>query len=111
VNDSLIMVDLINRERAEGIEIHQVIRDSATRRFRPIMLTTMTTFCGLMPMMLEKSLQAKFLIPMAVSLAFGVLFATLITLLLVPSLYMILEDIKSAFGFVFGRRQTDSVTR
>lgn len=111
VNDSLIMVDLINRERAEGIDIHQVIRDSATRRFRPIMLTTMTTFCGLMPMMMEKSLQAKFLIPMAVSLAFGVLFATLITLLLVPSLYMILEDVKSAFGFVFGRRQTDGATR
>ena len=59
------------------------------------MLTTMTTFCGLMPMMMEKSLQARFLIPMAVSLAFGVLFATSITLLLVPSLYMILEDIKA----------------
>ncbi len=94
VNDSLIMIDLINRERRAGIEIHQVIRDSATRRFRPIMLTTLTTFCGLIPMMLEKSLQARFLIPMAVSLAFGVLFATMITLLLVPSLYMILEDIK-----------------
>jgi len=95
VNDSLIMVDLINRERRAGIEIHQVIRDSATRRFRPIMLTTMTTFFGLVPMMLEKSLQARFLIPMAVSLAFGVVFATMITLLLVPSLYMTLEDIKA----------------
>jgi multidrug efflux pump subunit AcrB len=95
VNDSLIMVDLINRERKEGIELHQIIRDSITRRFRPIMLTTMTTFCGLMPMMMEKSLQARFLIPMAVSLAFGVLFATSITLLLVPSLYMILEDAKA----------------
>jgi multidrug efflux pump subunit AcrB len=95
VNDSLIMIDLINRERSEGIEIHQVIRDSATRRFRPIILTTMTTFVGLIPMILEKSLQAKVLIPMAVSLAFGIVFATSITLLLVPSLYMILEDIKS----------------
>jgi len=95
VNDSLIMIDLINRERAEGIELHQVIRDSATRRFRPIILTTLTTFFGLVPMLLEKSLQARFLIPMAVSLAFGVVFATMITLLLVPSLYMILEDIKS----------------
>ena len=92
VNDSLIMVDLINRERAEGIEIHQVIKDSATRRFRPILLTTLTTFFGLVPMLLERSLQAKFLIPMAISLAFGVVFATMITLLLVPSLYMILED-------------------
>lgn len=98
VNDSLIMIDLINRERREGIEIHHVIRDSVTRRFRPIILTTMTTFAGLVPMMLEKSLQARFLIPMAVSLAFGVFFATMITLLLVPSLYMILEDAKNLFN-------------
>ena len=95
VNDSLIMIDLINRERAEGVELHQVVRDSATRRFRPIMLTTLTTFFGLVPMLLERSLQARFLIPMAVSLAFGIVFATGITLLLVPSLYMILEDIKT----------------
>ncbi|MBC8377917.1 MAG: efflux RND transporter permease subunit, partial [Planctomycetes bacterium] len=107
VNDSLIMIDLINRERGEEIALKQVIRDSVTRRFRPIMLTTMTTFCGLVPMMLEKSLQARFLIPMAVSLAFGVLFATIITLILVPALYMILEDFKTAvktfFVSVFSR--------
>jgi len=107
VNDSLIMIDLINRERSEGIVLKQVIRDSVTRRFRPILLTTLTTFCGLVPMMLEKSLQARFLIPMAVSLAFGVLFATIITLILVPALYMILEDFKTAvktfFMSVFGR--------
>ena len=95
VNDSLIMIDLINRERRSGIDLATVLRDCATRRFRPIMLTTLTTFCGLLPMLLERSLQAKFLIPMAISLAFGVLFATCITLLLVPSLYMILEDIKA----------------
>ena len=94
VNDALIMIDLINRERKSGIELTQVLRDCATRRFRPIMLTTLTTFCGLMPMILEKSLQARFLVPMAISLAFGVMFATCITLLLVPSLYMILEDVK-----------------
>ncbi|MBN2137358.1 MAG: efflux RND transporter permease subunit [Sedimentisphaerales bacterium] len=94
VNDSLIMIDLINRERSGGIGLTQVLRDCATRRFRPIMLTTLTTFCGLLPMIMEKSLQARFLIPMAISLAFGVMFATCITLLLVPSLYMILEDIK-----------------
>ncbi len=97
VNDSLIMIDLINRERDSGIELTQIIHDSATRRFRPIMLTTLTTFCGLLPMITEKSLQARFLIPMAISLAFGVMFATCITLLLVPSLYMILEDIKKTF--------------
>ena len=95
VNDSLIMIDLINRERRSGIELGRVIRDSVTRRFRPIMLTTMTTFLGLLPMLLEKSLQAQFLIPMAISLAFGIVFATMITLLLVPSLYMILEDLKA----------------
>ncbi|MHC4644655.1 MAG: efflux RND transporter permease subunit [Planctomycetota bacterium] len=94
VNDSLIMIDLINRERKSGVTLHQVIRDSATRRFRPIMLTTLTTFFGLFPMILERSLQARFLIPMALSLAFGVLFATSITLLLVPSLYMIVEDVR-----------------
>jgi multidrug efflux pump subunit AcrB len=95
VNDSLIMIDLINRERKSGIGLARVIRDCATRRFRPIMLTTLTTFFGLVPMLLERSLQARFLIPMAISLAFGVMFATCITLLLVPSLYMILEDIKN----------------
>lgn len=99
VNDSLIMIDLINRERQDkALKLPRIIRDSVTRRFRPILLTTLTTFCGLVPMMLEKSLQARFLIPMAVSLAFGVLFATMITLILVPSLYMIIEDIKKLFG-------------
>jgi len=95
VNDSLIMIDLINRERTEGVELAQILRDCATRRFRPIMLTTLTTFFGLLPMITERSLQARFLIPMAISLAFGVMFATCITLVLVPSLYMILEDIKA----------------
>ncbi|UCG47077.1 MAG: efflux RND transporter permease subunit [Phycisphaerales bacterium] len=95
VNDSLIMIDLINRERQSGLELQQVLRDCSTRRFRPIMLTTLTTFCGLLPMITERSLQARFLVPMAISLAFGVLFATCITLLLVPSLYMILEDVKT----------------
>ncbi len=94
VNDSLIMVDLINRERREGIALTQVILDSGTRRFRPILLTTLTTFLGLTPMILERSLQARFLVPMAVSLGFGVMFATAITLVLVPALYRILEDLK-----------------
>jgi len=102
VNDSLILIDLINRERRSDIKLSQVVRDCATRRFRPIMLTTLTTFFGLVPMMLERSLQARFLIPMAISLAFGVMFATLITLFLVPSLYMILEDAKNK---IFARSQ------
>ena len=94
VNDSLIMIDMVNRERLAGTPLIQALRRSGTRRFRPILLTTMTTFLGLMPMILEQSLQAKFLIPMAVSLGFGVLFATAITLLLVPTLYLVLEDIR-----------------
>ncbi len=98
VNDSLIMIDLVNRERREGRPLAEVIEHSGTRRFRPILLTTLTTFFGLLPMVLETSLQAQFLIPMAVSLSFGVAFATGITLLLVPSLYMILEDVKVLFG-------------
>jgi len=104
VNDSLIIIDLINRQRRSGIELHQVLRDCATRRFRPIMLTTLTTFFGLLPMITERSLQARFLIPMAISLAFGVMFATCITLVLVPSLYMILEDIK---GRIFTAESAD----
>ena len=98
VNDSLIMIDLINRRRREGVNgegLHDVVMQCGARRFRPILLTTLTTFLGLTPMLLETSLQARFLIPMAVSLAFGVLFATAITLILVPTLYMILEDVRA----------------
>lgn len=95
VNDALIMIDLINRERKQGSELAHVLLDSGTRRFRPILLTSATTFFGLMPMILETSLQAKFMIPMAVSLGFGVFFATGITLVLVPVLYQISEDVKS----------------
>jgi multidrug efflux pump subunit AcrB len=94
VNDSLIMIDLINREKGQGGSIEEVIRASGMRRFRPILLTTLTTFLGLMPMILETSLQARFLIPMAISLGFGVVFATAITLILVPCLYNILVDVK-----------------
>ncbi len=98
VNDSLIMIDLINRERATGVPVDTAIRDSGTRRFRPILLTTLTTFLGLTPMIFETSRQAQFLIPMAVSLGFGVVFATAITLILVPTEYRILEDLKGWLG-------------
>ncbi|MFQ5989799.1 MAG: efflux RND transporter permease subunit [Candidatus Methylomirabilales bacterium] len=95
VNDSLIMIDLINRRRSQDEPLRQVILECGMRRFRPILLTTLTTFFGLTPMLLETSLQARFLIPMAASLAFGVLFATAITLILVPTLYMILRDLQN----------------
>ncbi|HSL16646.1 MAG TPA: efflux RND transporter permease subunit [Methylomirabilota bacterium] len=98
VNDSLILIDLINRERAAGATVDQAIRDSGERRFRPIMLTTATTFLGLTPMIFETSMQARFLIPMAVSLGYGIVFATAITLILVPTLYRILEDLRALLG-------------
>ncbi len=94
VNDSLIMIDLINRKRAQGAPLNETLMESGTRRFRPILLTTLTTFFGLLPMILERSIQAQFLIPMAVSLGFGVLFATGIILLIVPATYMVLEDLR-----------------
>jgi multidrug efflux pump subunit AcrB len=97
VNDSLLLINFVNEKRREGTELTQAVVESAQRRFRPIVLTSLTTSLGLTPIILEKSLQAQFLIPMAVSLGFGILFATLITLLLVPALYVILEDFMRPF--------------
>jgi len=94
VNDNLVLVDFINRARDKGMDVAEAIREAGTARFRPIMLTSLTTFAGLTPLMMEKSVQAQFLIPMAVSLAFGVMFATTVSLLLTPSAYHILEDVK-----------------
>ena len=91
VNDSLVMVDFINRYRSEGNSIMDAVLEAGPRRFRPIFLTSLTTFVGLTPLLLEKSIQAKFMIPMAVSLSFGVIFATTITLFLVPVGYLVLE--------------------
>ena len=95
VNDSLVLIDATNRIRGQGNGAHDAITAAGALRFRAIILTSLTTFAGLTPMLLERSLQAQFLIPMAISLGFGVLFGTGITLLLVPSFYMILEDIKN----------------
>lgn len=94
VNDSLVMVDFVNKARAEGVAIKQAVIQAGARRFRAIFLTSVTTFIGVMPIIMETSLQAKIVIPMAVSLAFGVLFATVITLILVPCQYVALEDAK-----------------
>ena len=95
VNDSLVMVDYVNRKRGIGLSEMESARQAGMSRFRPIILTSLTTFAGLTPLLLEKSLQAKFLVPMGVSLGFGVIFATVITLILVPSMYLILEDIRN----------------
>jgi len=95
VNDSLILVDFVNRERRMGVPLAQAVTDATRKRFRAILLTSLTTFFGLVPIVLETSLQAQIVIPMAASLAFGILFATIITLFLIPSLYMILDDFQS----------------
>ncbi len=94
VNDSLVMVDFINRRIREGRPLLESVIHSGTRRFRPILLTSLTTFVGLLPLIFDPSLQAQFLIPMAVSLAFGILFATVITLYLIPITYLTAEDIR-----------------
>ncbi len=95
VNDSLVLVDFINRKKREGMPALEAIRTSGAKRFRPILLTSITTFAGLAPLIFETSTQAQFLIPMAVSLGFGILFATTITLILIPTLYLVQEDAKS----------------
>lgn len=95
VNDNLVLVDYINRKRAQGADLLKAVREAGAARFRPILLTSLTTFAGLTPLMLEKSNQAQFLIPMGVSLSFGVLFATVVSLILVPATYYIIEDIRA----------------
>jgi multidrug efflux pump subunit AcrB len=98
VNDSLVLVDFINKERAKGGDLFEVVQQAAAARFRPVMLTSLTTFIGLMPLLFEKAIQAQFLIPMAVSLGFGILFATMITLLLVPVNYLLMEKFQNIFN-------------
>ena len=107
VNDSIIMVDFINKARQEGLPLKEAVIQSGTQRFRAIILTSLTTAAGLMPIMLETSVQAQFVIPMAVSLAFGILFATVITLFLIPALYMLQIDagtrLRKIWDWVMGR--------
>ena len=98
VNDSLVMVDFINQKVRAGMDLREAVIQSGTRRFRPIFLTSATTFAGLLPLLFDRSLQAQLLIPMATSLAFGILFATVITLYLIPSAYLAAEDIRIHLG-------------
>ncbi len=96
VNDSLILVEFVNRDvRDKGVAIQKAVVDAGCRRFRAILLTSLTTFLGILPMLLEGSAEAQFMVPMAVSLGFGIVFATVISLFFVPNLYVILEDIKA----------------
>ncbi len=113
VNDSLILVDAANGFRASGMSRREAIVAGGARRFRPILLTSLTTFFGLIPMITETSMQARFLIPMAISLGFGVLLATVICLILVPSAYAVVDDVKLAWEslarFTSGRSQDRNV--
>jgi multidrug efflux pump subunit AcrB len=93
VNDSLILIDFINRAIREGMDIDAAVIQSGKARFRPVLLTSVTTIAGLFPLLLERSFQAQFLVPMAVSISFGLMAATLLTLLYVPALYLIVRDI------------------
>ena len=100
INDSLVMTDYVNQVRRQGYSIREAVIEAGTVRFRAITLTSITTFAGVLPIMFETSLQARFVIPMAVALGFAVMYATVITLILVPCLYMILDDISNALRWI-----------
>ena len=102
INDNLVLVDYVNKARWQGTPVLKAAHDAGIARFRPILLTSLTTFASLTPLLLEKSLQARFLIPMGISLGFGVLFATAISLILVPTIYMILEEVRTGLGWLTG---------
>jgi multidrug efflux pump subunit AcrB len=101
INDSLVMTDFINQRRKQGHAILAAVTEAGCARFRAITLTSITTFVGVLPIMFETSTQAKIVIPMAVALGFAILYATFVTLILVPCLYMILEDLKAGFIWLF----------
>jgi multidrug efflux pump subunit AcrB len=107
VNASIVLVDFINRRRSEGMSIEEAILSAGPARFRAILLTSLTTFAGLTPMLLERSMQAQFLIPMAVSLAFGVLFSAFVSLMMVPACYAALGDLHRLADRVMGRRPVE----
>jgi len=94
VNDSLILIDFINRAVRSGVDVETAVVESGKVRFRPVLLTSVTTIAGLLPILLERSFQAQFIIPMAISICFGLLAATVLTLLYVPALYLIVRDVR-----------------
>lgn len=102
VNDALVLVDYINQRRRAGVTLHDAVREAGAKRFRPIVLTSATTFVGLLPLLMDRSIQAQFLVPMAVSLGAGILFSTVITLYLIPCALTLSE----ATGQRFARLRT-----
>ena len=113
VNDSLVLVDWVNRQRARGVVLLDAVRTAGVARFRAVILTSLTTFFGLLPLIFETSTQAQFLIPMAVSLGFGILFATAVTLVLIPVNYMVLEDLRTltqrGWNYLANRKNVNTV--
>ena len=105
VNDSLILTDAVNRQLTSGQSLLNAVILSCKRRFRAILITSLTTFFGLFPMLLESSLQAQMIQPMAISLAFGIVFATVITLLLIPCLFVILNDFKPSDAEILDNKE------
>ena len=105
INDSLVLIDFANRNTREGKDLLQAVQTAATQRFRPIILTTLTTFGGLAPMIFETSLQARFLIPMALSLGFGLVFGTFVILILVPCIFLLLEDLRKLLAYPHAQAQ------
>ena len=107
VNDAIVLIEAANSRLGQGMPLHTALCEAGKRRFRAIFLTTVTTFIGLTPIIFEKSLQAKFLIPMAISIAFGVLFATLVTLILVPCVMMVISDLRRILYYIWFQEWRD----
>lgn len=107
VNDNLVLIDYVHKLRARGMDAAEALVAAGTRRFRPILLTSITTFVGLLPLMTERSIQAQWLIPVAIGLAYGVMFALLVTLFFVPALYGIGADIRRYFAYLLSGRKQD----
>ncbi len=110
VNDSLILIDFINRAVRSGVDIETAVVESGKARFRPVLLTSITTIAGLLPILLETSFQAQFLIPMAISICYGLLAATCLTLLYVPALYLIVRDVRDAVVVRLERKEGSKST-
>jgi len=105
INDSLVLVDYISRQRKKGVDVATAALTAGVSRFRPVMLTSITTFSGLVPIMFSTSTQAQYLIPMAISLGFGIIFATMITLVLIPANVLIAEDLRTLVRTIRGQNK------
>jgi multidrug efflux pump subunit AcrB len=109
INDNLVLVDFVNRRREEGVGAVQALIDGGVSRFRPILLTSVTTFVGILPLIAERSVQAQFLKPMVISLGWAVAFALFVSLLLVPSLYAVGTEVGRIFRWSWGGRPYRSI--